>query len=86
MSKFVIRPHMRLQEWVAEEKGYFIDEGLDYVFGKNVAPSKTVGSGQQNKKGAYQTFNCKTYFERNSDHPSTWQMSAYYEHIESTSS
>ncbi len=56
MSKFVIRPHMRLQEWVAEEKGYFIDEGLDYVFGKNVAPSKTVGSGKQNKKGAYQTF------------------------------
>ncbi len=56
MTKFVIRPHMRLQEWVAEEKGYFKDEGLDYVFGKNTAPSKTVGAGQQNKKGAYQTF------------------------------
>jgi hypothetical protein len=23
MSKFVIAPHMRLQEWVAEERGYF---------------------------------------------------------------
>lgn len=56
MTKFIIRPHMRLQEWVAEEKGYFKDEGLDYVFGKNTAPSKTVGAGQQNKKGAYQTF------------------------------
>jgi hypothetical protein len=56
MGKFVIRPHMRLQEWVAEEKGYFKDEGLDYVFGKNTAPLKTVGVGQQNKKGAYQTF------------------------------
>ena len=56
MGKFVIRPHMRLQEWVAEEKGYFEDEGLDYVFGKNTAPLKTVGAGQQNKKGAYQTF------------------------------
>ena len=22
MAKFVIAPHMRLQEWVAEEKGY----------------------------------------------------------------
>ena len=29
MGKFVIAPHMRLQEWVAEEKGYFRDEGLD---------------------------------------------------------
>ena len=28
--KFVIQPHFRLQEWVAEEKGYFSDEGLDY--------------------------------------------------------
>src|SRR4026209_1717665 len=30
MSKFRIEPHGRLQEWVAEEKGYFKDEGLDY--------------------------------------------------------
>jgi len=32
MPKFVIAPHMRLQEWVAEEKGYFAAEGLDYEF------------------------------------------------------
>ena len=32
MTKFVIAPHMRLQEWVAEEKGYFAAEGLDYEF------------------------------------------------------
>lgn len=32
MSKFRIEPHGRLQEWVAEEKGYFKDEGLDYEF------------------------------------------------------
>ena len=32
MAKFVIAPHMRLQEWVAEEKGYFAGEGLDYEF------------------------------------------------------
>ena len=31
-EKFIIEPHFRLQEWVAEEKGYFKDEGLDYVF------------------------------------------------------
>jgi NitT/TauT family transport system substrate-binding protein len=29
---FKIQPHNRLQEWVAEEKGYFSAEGLDYVF------------------------------------------------------
>jgi hypothetical protein len=23
MPKFVVAPHFRLQEWVAEEKGYF---------------------------------------------------------------
>ena len=32
MSQFVIEPHFRLQEWVAEEKGYFRAEGLDYEF------------------------------------------------------
>jgi ABC-type nitrate/sulfonate/bicarbonate transport system substrate-binding protein len=32
MGKFVIQSHGRLQEWVAEEKGYFKDEGLDYEF------------------------------------------------------
>jgi NitT/TauT family transport system substrate-binding protein len=29
---FKIQPHNRLQEWVAEEKGYFEDEGLEYAF------------------------------------------------------
>jgi len=29
---FVIEPHFRLQEWVAEEKGYFRESGLDYMF------------------------------------------------------
>ncbi|HTE86208.1 MAG TPA: hypothetical protein VK821_15905 [Dehalococcoidia bacterium] len=32
MSSFRIQPHGRLQEWVAEEKGYFKDEGLEYEF------------------------------------------------------
>jgi NitT/TauT family transport system substrate-binding protein len=32
MVKFRIMPHGRLQEWVANEKGYFTDEGLDYEF------------------------------------------------------
>jgi NitT/TauT family transport system substrate-binding protein len=32
MDKFRILSHGRLQEWVAEENGYFKDEGLDYEF------------------------------------------------------
>ena len=32
MAKIRIQPHVRLQEWVAEEHGYFRDEGLDYEF------------------------------------------------------
>src|SRR4051812_19630436 len=32
MGKFRIHSHGRLQEWVAEERGYFKDEGLDYDF------------------------------------------------------
>src|SRR5205085_517891 len=32
MPKFRIMPHGRVQEWVADEKGYFRDEGLEYEF------------------------------------------------------
>jgi NitT/TauT family transport system substrate-binding protein len=32
MGAFVIMPHARLHEWIADEKGYFADEGLDYEF------------------------------------------------------
>src|SRR6185436_15291574 len=34
---FRIQPHSRLQEWVAEEKGYFRAEGLDYEFTSSFA-------------------------------------------------
>src|SRR5438270_642774 len=44
MSKFRIQPHGRLQEWVAEEKDYFKDEGLDYEFVR--------GANQQGGRGA----------------------------------
>jgi NitT/TauT family transport system substrate-binding protein len=32
MARFRIQPHVRLQEWVAEENGFFAAEGLDYEF------------------------------------------------------
>ena len=35
MTRFRIQTHGRLQEWVAEERGYFTDEGLDYEFVEN---------------------------------------------------
>ncbi|HUK06220.1 MAG TPA: hypothetical protein VLV90_14190 [Burkholderiales bacterium] len=57
MGKFVIAPHFRLQEWVAEEKGYFRAEGLDYEFrdswGKD-DPGKSHRTAD--RFGAYQTF------------------------------
>lgn len=48
---FKIQPHNRLQEWVAEEKGYFEDEGLEYIFhaGDNVVRHYTYrGSAGSN--------------------------------------
>jgi len=51
MSKFIINPHFRLHEWVAEEKGYFKAQGLDYEFRKVFDTHKTP-----NKFGAYQSF------------------------------
>jgi ABC-type nitrate/sulfonate/bicarbonate transport system substrate-binding protein len=41
MTKFTIQPHGRLNDWVAEELGYFKDEGLDYFLNVN-ASYKTV--------------------------------------------
>ena len=40
MEKFIIQPHGRLQEWIAHEKGYFRDEGLDYEFAFGPASGK----------------------------------------------
>ena len=37
MTKFRIQKHGRLQELIAHERGYFTDEGLDYVFGEFVS-------------------------------------------------
>ncbi len=55
MGKFVIEPHFRLQEWVAEEKGYFAAEGLDYEFHETVQASDGQVHNQGDKQGAYQS-------------------------------
>src|SRR5260370_8919521 len=69
MSPFKIQPHSRLQEWVAEDRGYFRDEGLDYVFhvpgtidamgvGRSYHLSGANGdvqSAEEVKRGAFET-------------------------------
>jgi hypothetical protein len=30
MAEFIIRPHGRLHDWIADEQGYFREEGLHY--------------------------------------------------------
>ena len=56
MAKFVISPHMRLQEWVADEKGYFAQEGLDYEFREALGSKDVKQHDLGYKVGAYQTF------------------------------
>ena len=48
-QKFIIQPHFRLQVWVADEKGYFRDEGLDDVFQETV---KTTEGKSHDQNGA----------------------------------
>src|SRR2546422_10097874 len=62
MKKFRIEPHGRLQEWVADEKGYFKDEGLDYEFLTSYATQSsgyalvqsTESAAPEVKRGAFE--------------------------------
>jgi hypothetical protein len=62
MSKFRILSHGRLQEWVAEEKSYFKDEGLEYEFLVKpiitwAADMETVGSTPPDiQRGAFESY------------------------------
>src|ERR1700733_14936011 len=55
MGKFVIEPHFRLQEWVAEEKGYFKAEGLDYIFQELIRSSDGAHHYKGDRVGAMQS-------------------------------
>jgi ABC-type nitrate/sulfonate/bicarbonate transport system substrate-binding protein len=55
MPKFIIEPHFRLQEWVAEEKGYFRAEGLDYEFRELVRATDGKIHATKDKVGAFQS-------------------------------
>jgi NitT/TauT family transport system substrate-binding protein len=61
MVTSVIHTHGRLQEWVAEEKGYFAAEGLtDYILSSHGLLSSTRAHAQplvpDNRQGAYQSY------------------------------
>jgi ABC-type nitrate/sulfonate/bicarbonate transport system substrate-binding protein len=68
MSRFVIAPHFRLHEWVAEEKGYFRAEGLDYefrgVFETHATPDK-VGAYTSFEKGREANVSCACHWTVN---------------------
>ena len=40
---FTVEPHVRLQEWVAEERGFFAGEGLEYEFAAGGFAAGTAG-------------------------------------------
>ncbi len=56
MGKFVIAPHMRLHEWVAVEKGYFDEVGLDYTLEDQLLSATGERHDLGDRVGAYQTF------------------------------
>ena len=63
MATFIIHTHGRLQEWVAEEKGYFAAEGLtDYalsshgLLSRNQVSAPTTAGVPDKRYGAYQTY------------------------------
>lgn len=47
---------MRLHEWVAEDNGYFEDEGLEYEFKEQLNSKVGKQNNLGDKVGAYQTF------------------------------
>jgi hypothetical protein len=55
MARFAIEAHFRLQEWVAEEKGYFRAEGLDYEFHELIRSTGGAHHSASGKTGAFQS-------------------------------
>ena len=68
MAKFVISPHFRLHEWVAEENDYFRAEGLEYefreVFKTHATPDK-VGAMTSFEQGRDTNVSCACHWTVN---------------------
>jgi ABC-type nitrate/sulfonate/bicarbonate transport system substrate-binding protein len=61
MAKFIIQPHGRLQEWIADAKGYFRDAGLDYEFRHGLAMDSVKkvspeGAVVEVRSGAFESY------------------------------
>ena len=60
MSQFRISSHGRLQDWIAVEKGFFDDEGLDYEFDvralENAAQDISADAPEDIRVGAYELY------------------------------
>jgi ABC-type nitrate/sulfonate/bicarbonate transport system substrate-binding protein len=60
MAKFRISSHGRLQDWIAADKGYFDDEGLDYEMDvralENAAQDIAAGAEEDIRVGAYELY------------------------------
>ena len=88
MSTFVIHTHGRLQEWVAQEKGYYAAEGLtDYVLKHNdlgqpdlnqvmTAEGKKFGAYESYEEGREADVSCACHWTVNmaasADHGTLW--------------
>lgn len=55
MAAFRIMPHGRLQEWVAQEKGYFTAEGLHYTFVEDFSTHIEPSQVKEVRQGAFES-------------------------------
>jgi hypothetical protein len=70
MAQFVIQTHGRLQEWVAHEKGFFTEAGLDDYVMKTIAlppadPAKPAGAYQSYEEGREASVSCACHWTVN---------------------
>jgi len=63
MTDFIIRPHGRLHDWIAHEKGYFREEGLQYQLVSDEARENKLkevdpatGALREIRSGAYEMY------------------------------
>lgn len=61
MARFVISTHGRLQDWIAHERGYLDDEGLDYELDVRALDNASQGIapaavGTELRQGAYELY------------------------------
>jgi NitT/TauT family transport system substrate-binding protein len=60
MARFRISTHGRLQDWIADDKGYFTDEGLDYQINLKVLENadQDIAAGDKTdvRVGAYELY------------------------------